>query len=186
MGTPPGSFLRQQCSCGGNNPNCYKCGGWGYIDRIGQGRASDGPAGTPSSSRSRRKSPKPARVSPTLVRCPHCGMTVRRIDKHLKKVHGAQASEVTPQAGLVKCPHCPSFVREDRLNRHFQRVHQGPVFPAPSHFVGSRATESSSGHKADAAQPSLDATRDYAHSFRDHGQFGSHPSHDDFDDESAP
>jgi hypothetical protein len=32
----------------------------------------------------------------------------------------------------------------------------------------------------------VDATKDYAHSFRDHGQFGSHPSHDGFDDESTP
>lgn len=32
----------------------------------------------------------------------------------------------------------------------------------------------------------MDYTRQYAHAFRDHGQFGSHPSHDDFGDESVP
>ncbi len=32
----------------------------------------------------------------------------------------------------------------------------------------------------------IDHTRSYAHTFREHGRFGSHPSHDDFGDESAP
>lgn len=32
----------------------------------------------------------------------------------------------------------------------------------------------------------MDATRSYAHSFREHGHYGSHPAHDDFDDESCP
>ena len=32
----------------------------------------------------------------------------------------------------------------------------------------------------------IDHTRSYAHIFREHGRFGSHPSHDDFGDESAP
>jgi hypothetical protein len=32
----------------------------------------------------------------------------------------------------------------------------------------------------------LDATKLYAHSYREQGRFGSHPSHDGFDDESSP
>jgi hypothetical protein len=32
----------------------------------------------------------------------------------------------------------------------------------------------------------LDATKLYAHSYREQGRFGSHPSHDGFDDESGP
>ncbi len=32
----------------------------------------------------------------------------------------------------------------------------------------------------------IDHTRSYAHTFREHGRFGSHPSHDDFGDESVP
>jgi hypothetical protein len=33
--------------------------------------------------------------------------------------------------------------------------------------------------------PNLDATKDYAHAYREQGRFGSHPSHDGFDDEST-
>lgn len=32
----------------------------------------------------------------------------------------------------------------------------------------------------------IDHTRSYVHTFRERGRFGSHPSHDDFGDESAP
>jgi hypothetical protein len=32
----------------------------------------------------------------------------------------------------------------------------------------------------------LDATKEYAHNFQDGGRFGSHPSHDRFDDEGMP
>ena len=38
----------------------------------------------------------------------------------------------------------------------------------------------------DARERLLDATRDYAHWFRDRGQFGSHPSHDAYGDEPRP
>lgn len=43
--------------------------------------------------------------------------------------------------------------------------------------------------KVDLLTPSknnIDHTCSYAHTFREHGRFGSHPSHDDFGDESAP
>jgi hypothetical protein len=36
----------------------------------------------------------------------------------------------------------------------------------------------------DSLEPDLDAAKPYAHSAREHGRFGSHPSHDGFDDES--
>jgi hypothetical protein len=29
----------------------------------------------------------------------------------------------------------------------------------------------------------MDATKDYAHNFREKGRYGSHPSHDNYDDE---
>lgn len=33
---------------------------------------------------------------------------------------------------------------------------------------------------------SIDVTKDYAQAYRENGRFGSHPSHDGFDDESNP
>jgi hypothetical protein len=40
-------------------------------------------------------------------------------------------------------------------------------------------------HKENPNKPkNLDHTRPYAHAYRETGRFGSHPSHDGFDDES--
>jgi len=36
------------------------------------------------------------------------------------------------------------------------------------------------------SENNIDHTRSYAHTFRERGRFGSHPSHDDFGDESTP
>ena len=33
-----------ECTCHGSNPNCFKCGGWGYIDSVSANRLIDGPA----------------------------------------------------------------------------------------------------------------------------------------------
>ncbi|WP_392562525.1 hypothetical protein RHO12_03315 [Orbus sturtevantii] len=35
-------LLKKPCSCGGNNPNCYICGGWGYIDSVSESRIPTG------------------------------------------------------------------------------------------------------------------------------------------------
>lgn len=34
-------LLTKPCGCGGRNPSCYKCGGWGYVDAIGEGRGTE-------------------------------------------------------------------------------------------------------------------------------------------------
>lgn len=36
MNTSSNEFMRQPCTCAGSNENCFRCGGWGYIDRIGE------------------------------------------------------------------------------------------------------------------------------------------------------
>lgn len=35
-------LLKKPCSCKGNNPNCFKCGGWGYIDSVAESRKPTG------------------------------------------------------------------------------------------------------------------------------------------------
>jgi hypothetical protein len=63
------------CGCRGGNPNCFRCGGWGYLDSIGKARASPGSDGAAfSTPRAKRRK-----------RCPNCGAMVGRLGKHLKK-----------------------------------------------------------------------------------------------------
>ncbi|EPM8441311.1 hypothetical protein ACTR42_000230 [Citrobacter freundii] len=35
-------MLEKKCQCEGRNPQCAYCGGWGYLDSIGESRGSSG------------------------------------------------------------------------------------------------------------------------------------------------
>lgn len=191
-------LLSTQCSCMGQNPNCYKCGGWGYIDAIGKGRASDGAAGAPAASVKSKK--KKGKARPTVV-CPQCGSLVERLTRHLRKAHPAPkppAPSPVPglvplsksDQGLVVCPHCRCSVKASRLSKHIARVHSGIETNSVqkkhrSHRVEGDSRDTQIPQRYDR-DPQMDATRPYADTYRDHGQFGSHPSHDDYGDESEP
>lgn len=202
-------FLRQPCSCQGNNENCFKCGGWGYIDKIGAGRATPvahGVDGTvPSSVRSRRRdglsmsASRPSSSRAVYV-CEICKARVTRISRHLRRAHGEieavpATTQVTDHAKIGKvltsCPHCAAMVRRDRMKSHILRVHQISDIDHASvqkRRSGAQSEARVLGNEIDneRSQRALDATRDYYAAYRDHGQFGSHPSHDGFDDESEP
>lgn len=98
---------------------------------------------------------------------------------------------------LVACPQCRAIVRRDRLSRHVRKVHRrrgkgrsslragdarakvSRAFPQTTHQQILGATD-------DVQSRRMDYTRPYAHPYREHGRFGSHPSHDGFDDQSGP
>lgn len=198
-------FLRIPCTCQGTNENCFKCGGWGYIDRIAEGRSAPsigslGAGSSRSASMSSRGSVAKSRKIRPAVNCPQCGALTTRLARHLRKVHGESgpaqdrpallASSGTSR--LVRCPICTCTVREDHLERHSRKVHHlrgnearrqiaSPVEPSPTNQTLRTAQASEP-----ATERVLDATRDYYAAYRDHGQFGSHPSHDGYDDESNP
>lgn len=74
------------CTCRGGNPSCFRCGGWGYLDGIGKGRASPGPTSVRTShimlGRSRGK----------LEICPICKIGVKRLKKHLLRAHEGKSA----------------------------------------------------------------------------------------------
>jgi hypothetical protein len=203
MTTTVGGLLTSPCSCGGANESCFKCGGWGYIDKIGIGRATPIAHGVGTSlGLSRSKSPKTTQrpLPQNLIQCPKCPLRVRKLRKHLTKVHAISPSQQVhlPQPAkseLVKCDSCASWIRQDRLGSHSSRVHRTSVsafadrHPAETTRAGTSSISARS-KEVTAHVPSsehrFDATRDYYAAYRDNGQFGSHPSHDGFDDESAP
>lgn len=90
-----GEFLSTPCECGGRNKNCFRCGGWGFIDSIGKGRAtpSDFAADVATALRKRpKKTSSTVKLRRPLIRCPHCGVMLVRLQKHLNKVHGGEGS----------------------------------------------------------------------------------------------
>jgi len=129
------------------------------------------------------------------LECPKCALVVMDLSTHLRSVHGignsgAKAQSAAPErTGLCKCPRCGVRVKAEKLKRHIRNVHKFVKTKVGKRRGGEIVwTEETKqrGFQTDAEQRRLDATREYAQKFRDHGQFGSHPSHDGFDDESNP
>ena len=114
----------EQCSCLGKNPDCFRCGGWGYrkkhivasptkIRRIG------------GSKRARK---------PRNKICPYCTKKVRAIDLHVSKEHDDQWDEYFERAevklrleknNLKRCQICKIFVKN--LDKHLRKKHGNEI-----------------------------------------------------------
>lgn len=115
------------CSCQGENPSCYKCGGRGYVDGYGVDSSWTLPP-LPKYRRLRNTSIR-SRVQKPTVSCPECGVHVTKLSKHLQKVHSLDRPTQPPVAGLKSCPHCGVSVKESRLHSHIARVHRSTEEP---------------------------------------------------------
>lgn len=144
----------------------------------------------------------PALAAPEVVVCPRgCGahLASRDLDSHIKKVHAATPSvhQKPGSKGLPSdsfedykhCPVCSVRVKAQRLKRHLRKVHSlrpKGVASGPNSVPSDIDVQRQSTTLIAPRDKNLDATKLYAHSFREHGRFGSHPSHDGFDDDSDP
>jgi len=114
-----------------------------------------------------------------LVACTVCGARVRgfNLDRHLRKVHHLAATAKV--SGRLKQAKAGSRTIPPRRFR----------VPSSTQPDGKAAAMDQWRKRLEAEQspfqPNLDATKPYAHAYREHGRFGSHPSHDGFDDESG-
>lgn len=163
-------LLTVPCSCGGQNENCFRCGGWGYIDAIGKGRAappslmaSKDSTVDRTKAKTRRGKPRNPNQSVKPIRiCPFCETSIRNLQKHLKKAH--------PNEQIISDP------TEKITSLGIQHL------PLPSSGKNSK----NPGRENHKEERKLDATHDYYAAYRDNGQYGSHPSHDGYDEESSP
>ena len=199
MTTPSKEYLRYPCSCGGSNENCFKCGGWGYIDKINNDSKVfllAGPKKTSSSSLGVKEKTELSSRSP-IKTCNICGGEFLNLAFHTMDAHidlPPKYTYLVPQRIIyrkLQCSKCSSKVREDRLQSHLKRVHG--VLPLIRKIVANskRIEPRNPGYREDrnlrdTEDQRLDATRNYYAAYRDHGQFGSHPSHDSYSDESEP
>lgn len=82
-----------------------------------------------------------------------------------------------------KCPKCNLQIAEASFEWHLKNGHD-------EYFVGEDQEEYyedlDDAYHADFLQKNIDATRLYAHSYRETGKYGSHSGHDGYDDESDP
>ncbi len=89
-------MLNKQCVCGGRNPNCVACGGWGYIDKVSESRSAVGQGEIAPGHTRRKNNPtkrkqthktKTRPLLPAEIKCILCGELCLDISKHncLKK-----------------------------------------------------------------------------------------------------
>ncbi len=81
------------------------------------------------------------------------------------------------------CPICRSSVPTERVEKHNLDNHQEDVdqLLAEIAFDPTLAARSISEKRS----PNLDATKDMCYQARERGKYGSHASHDGFDDEAV-
>lgn len=118
-----------ECTCRGGNPNCFKCGGWGWVgDDISKHRARpySGPLSPGKTARAKRKERKAARNIP----CPYCNKKVSNLDRHVSVTHAdewlqyAELDHVRSKLisnNLKRCVVCGALV--NRIDKHLARVH---------------------------------------------------------------
>lgn len=174
---PPEQRMSDSCVCDGVNQNCRYCGGSGIMEhRLG-------PAFDDYSLRRRaieetraKASPRPSWWFPSYSSAP-----------------------LPPE---TKCPKgCGRWVESQKVQSHLANCTGVRVAPAQkSEPTSSRiANEAGAGQVTSDKDPTrqdttlvaardknLDASKLYAHAYREHGKYGSHPSHDGFGDESSP
>jgi hypothetical protein len=117
----------------------------------------------------------------------------------------ARVTNNTPNEPFAFCKICGVRVLKKRLAKHGRKVHavgisgaMGKVEPARKPPNRSKSQRHETGtdlpsevwkkqveERQSPIQPNLDHTKPYAHPCREHGRYGSHPSHDGFDDESS-
>jgi hypothetical protein len=160
--------------------------------------------------------PTPTKVASKYGLCPACKASVRvdRIERHMAKVHKKLAlrpqianvhsvAPITYQQAVKPaqkpptpkqaereykfCPICKARIRDTRIRKHMTKAHLGRVVrPHVAVVRSSKDPLRQSTSLVAARDKNLDATKLYAHPFRERGRYGSHPSHDGFDDESSP
>lgn len=148
---------------------------------------------------------RPYRSEAFYKRCPRCKLAFARryFFKH-RNACEAKASLANLALRKVVCD-CRNRILFSELDRHWTANHKGrkhsKALRAQTRTFKSemkilerklglrRVSESKIDHVEGvllASASSMDATRLYAHAYREHGRFGSHASHDAFGDESTP
>ncbi len=145
-----------------------------------------------------RKSHGPITIE--LIHCPVTGcnakLRAQELERHIRRGHVA-SSRSTDASGTILLAASKARAAHAALmtsSNSRSRMTSKPTTQVTGHRKEARTPEGSTGEGNAGKQSTLvsprdknlDATKGYAHSYREMGRYGSHPSHDGFDDESGP
>jgi hypothetical protein len=121
-----------------------------------------------------------------MVKCPACDFqgSTNDFTMHFAITHGSKGRKrglvQVPLSCVVKNSNVPTVQTKKNRERKHPDTNSENLSPASLRHKD----------KIEVEKPSwwnnLDATKDYGYPARESGRYGSHPSHDGFDDESKP
>lgn len=117
----------RECTCGGTNPNCYKCGGWGWLgDDVAEHRGNTNellpPFQTPLPKTKKKRAAGIARKEQNYQdgeRSPK-----RKATESKRNLHHPTTNEAE-----IQCPFCRVKVRKGRLGTHLRKAHHQEIAP---------------------------------------------------------
>lgn len=119
-----------------------------------------------------------------LVPCPVSGCTAKlnpnRVERHMKRAH---RTSFQPKVTSAQSSFAGTHLKIRVLKRSKRSMSSSSKYVVAKPVSQSHSKVSSYGQMP---EKNLDATKGYAHAYRENGRFGSHPSHDGFDGESGP
>jgi hypothetical protein len=145
---------------------CNLCKFWATIEGLAHHKATCHVG--PAASRKLRK------------QCDLCGWSGRKWGRHMKTAHGHSRS-TAKKTGAGSTPSVTIVPSNQTSGKQIPPNSR----PAPHSEAFERWKKELEEKQLIVRQPNLDYTKPYAHAARENGRFGSHPSHDGFDDESS-
>jgi hypothetical protein len=100
--------------------------------------------------------------------------------------HKTQASAHAPSTARPKAAGATKATGARRTEPSGHGRVSGRGNPTPSAVTSNRGQPARSVENEELHERAADAKRPYAHSYRDRGQFGSHPAHDGYGDDDRP
>lgn len=183
MATSSEEFLSVACPCDGHNESCYRCGGWGYIDKIGTGRSDSVANGVgpsvytphlPKKKLPKQQPPLPQRASqkkggnnqsehrsrPAVQQdaCPLCSRLVTNLCSHLLNAHfktPADSPLVNQASPQVRCRDCGEWVKRAQYAHHLWQKHP----PPRGHFTVAPSLPAGPGSTAKSRKQTKTAAR---------------------------
>lgn len=130
------------CSCRGTNPNCCRCGGWGFFgDELSNQTVKDN-VYTGEGKKVKRKKITKGRKQKKRKTIASNTLTPK-IDTNLVEKKNPISGDLTIILGYIKCPYCSAVLKEKNLKRHHKKVHQNRLnasAPKTSSVDGAKNT----------------------------------------------
>ncbi|MCY6413838.1 hypothetical protein QTA56_17160 [Acinetobacter sp. VNH17] len=167
-----------ECSCAGENENCFKCYGTGtVVEEISPSAKYK----VLSSKVVTNEVVKEKVVKNKMSYCSFCKeqFLEEEIKEHIRTSHGLNNKKKEKfEIQVLKCSKkTPNLAQLVGISRRKKKKKTSNKLKNKAKMNSSQVNSS-----YESGRDMFDATKDYAHNFREHGRYGSHPIHDDYDE----